>query len=84
MERKLLALGKLVIDVSLQNTWGRDLPSVTITTPASIGYQVGEVGYAYSPAASVATEITDPEEIDAIIEALVDIKTFLVNSERKF
>ena len=36
------------------------------------------------PASSVMTEVTDADEIDAIIDALVDIKTFLAVDQGKF
>ncbi len=80
MERKLLAIGELVLDIRLREYLRNASPCITVMQPAGEAYSAD----AYIPAASVMTVVTDASEIDAIIEALVDIKTFLVNSQSKF
>ena len=83
MQTRLFEIGSLIARVVLQNNGYRDYPSISIMQPASAGVTVGEISYAYTPAASVSTGIYTPAGIDAAIEALIDIKTFLVESQER-
>ena len=80
MERKLFAVGELIFDVRLQEHLRRTSPCIVVMQPAGQALDIE----AYMPASSVMTEVTDADEIDAIIDALVDIKTFLAVDQGKF